>query len=353
MDKKEAIVPFWAMDSAPPIDIALLALPQTTPTSLNGLYEVFAAVGVAWAQLTGRETGVRRIMPRIVARETTPFASPVGLPIAPQATLADVQQCDVVIVSDLALETGLPPLRSWDAERAWLRERFEEGALIGSVCTGSLLLAASGLLDGEEATTHWSATDLFRQNFPSVNLRPERILCPTGPEHRIVTGGGPGAWEDLALYLIARLCGPEEASRIARIFVMGDRSDGQLVFSAMGRPKSHDDAVMTDAQIWLAEHYAEPHPVRSMVERSGLTGRTFKRRFRAATGYSPIDYVQALRIEEAKQTLETTRVPTDEVAHSVGYEDPAYFRRLFRRKTGITPSQYRRRFEPAAFFARR
>src|SRR5690606_13017428 len=184
--------------------------------------------------------------------------------------------------------------------------------------------------------------------YPAVRLRPERILCPDGPEHRIITGGGASSWEELALYLIARCCGEAEAVRIAKIFVLGDRSEGQLPFAAMGRPRRHDDAVIGTCQAWIAEHYPVPNPVARMVERSGLSERTFKRRFKAATGYAPVDYVQALRIEEAKQLLETTREPTDAIARQVGYEDPAFFRRLFKRRTGITPARYRQRFQSLA-----
>jgi transcriptional regulator GlxA family with amidase domain len=286
---------------------------------------------------------------RIVARATRPFASPLGPLIVPDAPLDPFDPADVVIVTDLALKDGLPPVAVWDEEGAWLRRQHEAGAMVCSVCTGSVLLASAGLLDGLEATTHWAAADLFRATFPAVRLRPERVLCPSGAGHRIVTGGGQGSWEDLALYLIARHSGPAEAARIARLFVLGDRSQGQLAFSALGRPRAHADGVIGECQIWLADNHACSHPVRIMVARSCLSERSFKRCFKAATGYSAIDYVQALRIEEAKQLLEISELPTDDVARAVGYVDPSYFRRLFRRRAGIAPSDYRRRFRPSAF----
>ncbi|BCH34430.1 AraC family transcriptional regulator [Mesorhizobium sp. L-8-10] len=330
----------------PPVRVSLLALAESSPAVLYGLFEVFQAVGSMWRELTGEDTGSRRWEARIVGRDGTPFASAIGPPITPDTSLVDSSSCDIVIVTDLALAADLEP-GDWGAEIAWLRRRHEEGALLCSVCTGSVLLAESGLLDGLEATTHWSATAMFRERYSSVRLRPERILCPAGAGHSIVTSGGPGSWEDLALSLIARFSGQAEAVRIAKIFLLGDRSDGQLVFSAMGRPRSHGDAVIGDCQAWLADNYARPHPVSRMTQRSGLAERTFKRRFKAATGYAPVDYVQALRIEEAKQILETTGEPTDGVAHMVGYDDPAFFRRLFKRRTGVTPARYRQRFRMA------
>jgi transcriptional regulator GlxA family with amidase domain len=185
---------------------------------------------------------------------------------------------------------------------------------------------------------------MMREGFPAVQLRPDRILCASGPGQRLVSSGGPGSWEDLALHLIARFCGPEEAVRIARVFVLGDRSRGQLLFSLLGRPRQHSDTLVAAAQKWIAANYTEKTPVAQIVARSGLPERTFKRRFRAATGYSPVDYVQAVRIEEAKQMLETSKLATDTVAFEVGYDDPSYFRRLFRRKTGVTLAAYRRHF---------
>ena len=113
----------------------------------------------------------------------------------------------------------------------------------------------------------------------------------------------------------------------------------------MTRPMEARDAAIRDCQAWIADTYAQPNPVEAMVARSGLTARTFSRRFRAATGYAPIDYVQALRIEEAKQMLETDGVPIEEVSAAVGYEDAASFRRIFKRRVGLTPAAYRRKFQ--------
>ena len=127
--------------------------------------------------------------------------------------------------------------------------------------------------------------------------------------------------QDLALHLVARLAGGREAVRIARIFLLGDRSEGQLLYAAAPRPGRHDDAAVARAQEWIAEHYDIASPVTRMVERSGLSERTFKRRFKAATGLTPIEYVQTLRVEEARQMLETGDRPTDAIACEVGYED--------------------------------
>lgn len=325
------------------LGVSLVALPESTPTALYGLHEVFSAVGVAWAQLTGEQIHAPRIDARIVTVDGAPFASPVGVQVVPQGRLDDVGSCDVTIVTDLALMPDEDPRGRWPREAAWVRRRYDAGAIVCSVCTGAVLLAEAGLLDNHEATTHWSAVDLFSRCYPGVRLHPERILSPAGDAHRIVTAGGAASWEDLALYLVARLAGEAEARRCAKIFLIGDRGEGQLPFAAMARSRHSEDALIADCQRWLADHYAQPQPVKRAVERSRLPERTFKRRFRAATGYAPIEYVQALRIEEAKQMLESSDAAVDAIAAAVGYEDTAFFRQLFKRRTGVTPARYRQR----------
>jgi transcriptional regulator GlxA family with amidase domain len=331
-----------------PIHVSILALPESTPVAIYGLYEVFSSVGVVWPELTGEGESAPRFEVKIVSLDGKPFTCPIGITIAPNASVDDIAETDVVIATDLALPPGFEPADRWPEMSEWLRARHREGAIVCSVCTGTVLLAVAGVLDGEDATTHWSACDLFARYFPDVALRPERIVVPAGEGHRVITSGGSSSWEDLALYLIGRLCGPAEAIRTAKIFLFGDRSDGQLPYAAAIRPRTHSDAVIRACQEWVGAHYDDSNPVAKMVARSGLNERTFKRRFRAATGQSPMDYVQTLRIEEAKQELETSDMATDDIACSVGYEDPTYFRRLFKKRTGITPGRYRQRFRMVA-----
>ncbi|MDP3339238.1 GlxA family transcriptional regulator [Frigidibacter sp.] len=330
------------------ISVCLLAVPEMATGVLNGLYEVFTFVGPGWEILTGWPPGPRRFHPRIVAADRTPFRNVAGLPIMPDLTFAEARRADIVIVGDLAIGRDEETRGRWPAATEWLRQQHAQGALVCSVCTGSLMLAEAGLLDGTEATCHWAAVDQMRSRYPGVQLRPERVLVAAGAGHRLVTAGGMASWTDLALYLIARFCGEEEARRASKLFLFGDRSDGQLPFAARVRPRQHDDAAIAAAQVWIADNYALENPVAGMTQVSGLATRTFVRRFAQATGYAPLDYVQSLRIEEAKQMLETTDAPIDAIAEEVGYTEPAAFRRIFKRATGIAPNQYRQRFQRVA-----
>ncbi|MEE4238874.1 MAG: helix-turn-helix domain-containing protein [Anderseniella sp.] len=327
-----------------PVHFSIVATEETTPTAMYGMYEILSSVGVAWPLLTKGSRGTPLFEVSIVSADGKPFSTAGGIPVAPHHAVHDVEFSDVVVVTDIDLPLEIDPCTAWPELAGWLRQQHARGATLCSVCTGGVVLARAGLLDGLDATTHWSATGIISECFPNVVLRPERIIQPAGPEHRIITAGGASAWQDLLLYLIARFASEDEARNAAKIFLLGDRSEGQLPFAAMAAPRNHQDGAIAGCQTWVADHYDDANPVAAMTELSGLNERTFKRRFRKATGYSPIDYVQALRIEEAKHLLETTDLPTDLVGREVGYEEPAFFRRLFRRRTGTTPARYRQRF---------
>lgn len=331
-----------------PVSVSLVAVPEVSAMVVYGLQEVFSCVGTIWESLTGESVATRQMTPRIVGRATAPMRTTFNATLAADHTLDEKHRSDVIIVGDLVFSDGGGPVGRWKPEIAWIRDQYNLGAIVCSVCTGSMMLAEAGLLDEHEATTHWSARGTFAECYPHVILRPERVLVPTGQEHRIVTSGGATSWTELALYLVARFSGEAEARRIAKVFLFGDRSDGQLPFAAMVRPKQHDDSVIADCQEWIADHYAVANPVSRMIARSGLAKRTFKRRFAKTTGYAPLDYVQSLRIEEAKHMLETTDDAIDDIGFGVGYEDPNSFRRLFKRMTSITPNQYRVRFQSLA-----
>jgi len=332
---------------APParLTVALVVLPETTPGVIYSLHEILAAVGTSWAEVTGEEAPCAcRFHPVLASVDGAAVRSAGGVPIVVETALGDLGRVDIALVTDLSVDMTADPRGRWPAAAAWLGARHEEGTLVTSVCTGALLLAEAGLLDGLEATTHWAAIPIFRDYYPAVRLQAQRILCPAGAGHGIVTSGGAGSYNALALYLVARFAGSGEAQRVARLFLIGDLSEGQLPFAGMARPRNHDDRVIGDVQAWIADHYAVPRPVAEMARRAGLTERTFTRRFRRATGYAPTEYVLALRMEEAKQMLETTSESTERVGSPVGYADTASFRRLFKRMVGVTPARYRQRF---------
>lgn len=329
--------------------VSLVVFPECDPSIIYGVFDTLWAAGRFWDTIKGLPPGEPLFEPRLVAAEKGEMRMITGVSIVAQDAIDDVAETDAVFVPNVMVSSA-EDLRRLDRRLlAWIKKAYENGAAVYSACAGSLVLAEAGLLDGHGATTHWCYSKLFREEYPNVTLHPERILVQTGDQQRIVCGGGASSWQDLALFMVMKHVGPEEAMRLSKIFLYQWHRDGQLPYACMLQNVAHSDRVISEQQVWIAENYKQPNLVTELVKRSGLPERTFNRRFKAATGYTPIAYIQALRIEEAKQMLETSDLPVEQVAREIGYDDNAYFRHLFRRLCGVTPADYRRKlqFPPA------
>jgi transcriptional regulator GlxA family with amidase domain len=335
-----------AMPDAPdvPTRLYLLAAPETSPSVLYGLLDVLVSVGVIYREVTEGAPGMPVFDVRIAAARPEPFRCYGRVLVEPDAAIDDIDAADVVIVCDMSQPIDRPPRDLYARESAWLRRMHDQGALIASVCSGSLVLAEAGLLDGLEAAGHWCYAEMFRTHYPKVRLRQDLVLCRAGEDERILTAGAVTAWQDLALHLVHRFAGHEEAIRTAKVFLFSEHADGQLPYAVTTPRLQSRDATIRDCQIWIAENYAIHNPVARMAARAGMARRSFARRFRAATGMPPMGYVHAIRIEEAKQLLEAGALAVEDVGHAVGYEDPTSFGRLFKRRAGLTPAAYRRKF---------
>jgi transcriptional regulator GlxA family with amidase domain len=326
--------------------IALFAAPETSASVLYGLYDILLSVGPMWPDMTAAEPGDALLDVVITAATPEPFRCFGGILVEPHAALADAGDVDAVVVCDMYTPIDAPPRGRYAEEAEWVRRMHADGVLLATVCTGSLVLAESGLLDGRSCAGHWAYADLFGSAYPRIRFLPGAILDLSSEPEGLITAGGVTSWQDLALHLIARYCGPEHAARTAKVYLLGGHEDGQLPFAAMTRLVRTEDATIRECLAWIDDHYATPSPVSAMAGHSGLTLRTFARRFRAATGRRPIEYVHALRVEKARLLLEVGSDPVDDVGFEVGYADPTFFRRLFRRTTGLTPAAYRRRYAP-------
>ena len=324
--------------------VCLLAAAETSPSILYSLYDVLSTTGVIYSELTSGYPGEPLLEVLIVAANSEPFRCFGEVMVEPHKCFDEVEHTDVVIVCDMATPITEPPRGLYQLEIDWLRRVHADGAILASVCSGSLVLAEAGLLDGLEASGHWVYREMFQEHYPKVKMRTELILSIAGPRDNIVTAGGVTSWQELVVYLIARLCGRQHAVEIAKIYLLAGHDDGQLPFSVTTLRPQESDTVIDQCQIWIADNYMNANPVTQMVSHSGLRPRTFARRFRSATGLLPMAYVHAIRIEEAKKLLESEDANVEDIGHIVGYEDPTYFRRLFKRKTGMTPASYRKKF---------
>ena len=288
-----------------PVRVSLVVFPECDPSIIYGVYDTLWAAGWLWDFAKRRPDSCRLFEPRLVAAEPGPLRLVTQVSIIPHETIADVTETDIIFVPNVMAETA-EGLNSLDRRMlAWIRRMHGQGAQIYAACGGSLVLAEAGLLDGQEATTHWGYAPLFRSLYPNVTLHAERILVQASPGHSIVCSGGASSWQDLALLLIARYGGTDEAIRISKLFLYQWHRDGQLPYASMMANVDHGDTIIERCQSWLAQNYERADIVGELVRQSGLSKRTFDRRFRTATGYSPLAYIQALRIEEAKQLLET------------------------------------------------
>jgi transcriptional regulator GlxA family with amidase domain len=325
--------------------ICLLVAAETSASVLYGLYDVLSTAGAIYPEMTTGEPGQQLLDVKIVAATADPIRCFGNVLVEPAAAIDALEETDVAIVCDMYCPpTDAPPHGRYGREIEWLKRMHAKGAIIASVCTGSLMLAESGLLDGLETAGHWAYREMFRTNYPNVKMQQDAILCLSAEHKRIVTAGAVNSWQELAIYFIMRLCGREQALRSTKIFLLSDHTGGQLPFAVTSPRAQKSDALIAACQVWIAENYACSNPVTQMAERAGLKSRTFGRRFRSATGYEPMNYVHAIRIEEAKQLLETSVATVEEIGHTVGYEDPTSFRRLFKREAGLTPAAYRRKF---------
>ncbi|UUX97214.1 GlxA family transcriptional regulator [Aquabacterium sp. J223] len=327
-----------------PITVALLATPEVSAATLFGFYDVLAGTRRDWEVLHGREPVASPFRPLVVSRDGQPFAAGNGVRIAPDAALRDCPAPDIAIVTDLMIAPGAAVGDRYDDEVRWLRAAWEAGATLCSACSGALLLARTGLLEGYDATSHWAYCDALAREHPRTRWQAERGLVAAGPGQRLLMAGSGAAWHLLALAVIARFASPQEAMQVARVNLLGGADANATAYASLTHGQRPDDPVVARCQVWAASGYAAENPVRRMVELSGLPERTFKRRFTLATGMSPMEYLHTVRLEEAKQLLESTDLPVEAIAVEVGYQDASFFGRLFRRKVALTPAQYRRRF---------
>jgi len=327
------------------LETLVLALPDTAGSALYGLVDVLKTTGRIWQALLRSEIGALPFHVQIVSVNKRPFRCGNGIPVSPNVAVSDAPHADIIVIPELWLGPDQHLAGQYRAVIDWIRERYKKGAFIYSVCSASLLLAETGLLDGREATSHWGYQQLFERRYPQIHFRPEPNLCFSDATGRLVTAGGATSWHDLVLHIIARHASPTEAIRIAKVYLLKTHDDGQLPYRPLVRPLPHSDSIIRDCETWLRKHFRETNAVARTVQHSRMPERTLKRRFKAATGVSFIDYLQNLRIEEAKGLLESSKRSADDISADVGYQDPSFFRRLFNRRTGMTPIRYRRMFQ--------
>ena len=321
------------------IDVTVLFLDGTFSSTATGPMEVFRHAGSLWNVLTGTRPKPRfRVTTASVDGRAVRCDGPVQ--IKPDKVLTEIRNTDIIFVPTTGLSVEDAAERNARV-LPWLRRWARRGTAIASVCSGVGLVAATGLLDGKRATTHWALADRFRQQYPKVKWMPELMVTE---DRGFYCGGGVHAALDLSLYLVERFCGHEVAIQSARAMLIDTPRAWQSGFAIVPLKTEHSDENISSAQDWLHENFHKSFSLESPARRVGMSLRNFVRRFKEATGDSPLMYLQKLRIAAAKRLLESDQRTVQEISDAVGYQDVAFFRSLFQRHTGVSPSAYRERF---------
>jgi len=326
------------------VRVCLVAIPEVMASTLMGLYDVLNSFDLLGTYSDALASRAQSFKAEIVAMSAGTLSSASGVPVEATRSVGEIDSADVIIIPSVLVERGEWQQGRYPTIVKWLTKMHGAGAQLCSTCSGVLLLAETGLLDGKDATIHWMYAQTFHRNFPNVRLRLDRALVAAGKRQEFLMSGTSTSWHDLILYLIAQHAGPTAAQAVAKFFAFQCHVDGLSPYVVFEPVTGHGDAAIHKAQSWLSGNFSVANPIEQAARLSGIPERSFKRRFKSATGHAPIDYVQRLRVEEAKRRLERTRAPVDEISWNVGYEDPAFFRRLFKRITGVTAGAYRRKF---------
>lgn len=321
------------------LDVTVVILDATFSSTAVGPMEVFRHAGSLWNVLTGSRPAPRfRVTAASVNGHAVRCDGPIQ--IKPDSALEDVRHTDLIFIPTVGLSIDDVVERNGPV-LPWLRRWHKRGASIASVCSGVSLVAATGLLDGKRATTHWALADRLRQKHPQIKWMPELMVTE---DSGFYCGGGVHAALDLSLYLVERFCGHEIAMQSAKALLIETPRTWQSGFAIVPLKTEHSDDTVSNAQEWMHQNFQKDFPLQAAARRVGMSLRNFVRRFKQATGDSPLIYLQKLRIAAAKRLLEGHHRTMQEIGDAVGYRDVAFFRQLFRRHTGVSPSAYRRRF---------
>ncbi len=319
------------------MNVTVLALERCTSIAPIGAAELLRKSSVLHSERTGSDVPVFDV--EVVSATKRELAFAEGYSILCARTLAEISATDLLLIPAIDFDIR-DKLALFDSCPSELTRLHAQGTEIGSMCTGAFLLAASGLLDGRRATTHWAMAGLFRQMYPAVRLEDERILIDNGS---LYCAGGATAFMNLVIYLVEKYCGKETAIAASQMFLIDYVKPAQSLYAVFSPTLNHGDEMVALAQREILEH-AKLWTVDELAERTHVSRKTFTRRFKNATGHTPSGFIRRAAVERAKRMLETENVTFEEIARRVGYEDVGSLRSAFRTMTSLTPSGYRNRY---------
>jgi transcriptional regulator GlxA family with amidase domain len=325
------------------LDVTIMMFDDGMPSTAVMPTEIFHYAGRLWNVINNepQQVGFRV---RTASLDGAAVRSPYGMIVQPEASIDQIECTDIVIVSTAGLDIDVK-LSEHSRLLPWLQKQHQQGAYVVGICMGAAYLAAAGLLDGRAATTHWALAADFAHRWPRVKWQPELLVTE---DTRALCSGGVGSAIDISLYLVEKFCGHTLALQTAKALLLPMPRLNQSSYAVLPVGKPHDNERIREAETYLQVNFRDDVSIAALAERLNMTERTFVRHFKAATGKLPAAYLQAVRIEAAKVMIEHGGLGLQAVAEAVGYCDIAFFRTLFKRATGMTPTQYRQCFAPIA-----
>lgn len=313
---------------------------QNNLSSIVGAYKIFTRANEYWVK-TGRKE-LFKIQLAGVSKSVDFYE---GLfTVKPQAHISAITKTNLIIIPSLN-HNYYKAVKGNELLVEWIEKQYKNGAEVASICTGAFLLASSGLLNGKACSTHWAAADNFRNMFPEVNLQTDRLITD---ENGIYTNGGAYSFLNLIIYLIEKYYDRQTAIFCSKVFQIEIDRQSQSAFTIFTGQKLHSDEMVKKAQAYIEGNLHEKISVEQLSSRFSVGRRNFDRRFIKATGNTPVEYLQRVKIESAKKAFETTRKTVNEIMYEVGYSDIKAFREVFRKITGISPLEYRNKYNKEA-----
>tara|TARA_R110000744_G_scaffold80307_8_gene157677 strand:- start:12230 stop:13204 length:975 start_codon:yes stop_codon:yes gene_type:complete len=319
--------------------VTILGFDQAYASAITGVLDIFGLAGITWQRMQGLP--IKPLFDVQIASLNQRHVKCINqLELNAHVSIESVDKTDLLLIPTIGGDP-IEVLKNNVELLAHIRKHYSLGADIASNCSGAFFLAQAGILDKRMATTHWGYADLFRQLYPNVNLHIDRMITE---QDNIFCSGGGMAWFDLALLLIERYAGHDIATTTAKAHVIDLSRGDQSAYASLRTKKYHQDVEILAVQHWLEEHFAQKVVVDTLCEKVNLTSRTFVRRFKRATEQSPLAYLQGVRVEAAKKHLEASTHSVERIVNLVGYDDLSSFTRLFKKHTGLSPSQYGKKF---------
>ena len=310
---------------------------MSTIACIVGAYQVFSEANNYLA--SKGEKPVFNIV--LVGATRNDFLDNNLLSVKHQFAITEIENTNLIIIPASLIRSYETASKNNKVLVDWVTKQYKKGAEIASMCAGSFMLASTGLLTGKVCSTHWALSETFRELFPDVNLQTDKLITD---EDGIYTNGGAYSFLNLLMYLVEKFYDRQTAIHCAKYFQIDLERNLQAEFSIFNGHKKHNDEAIATAQKIIEENYQDKISIEKLSSDLGVSRRNFDRRFIKATGITPLDYLQRVKIEAAKKMFETTRKTVNEIMYDVGYNDAKAFREVFSRVTGLSPLDYKSRY---------